>query len=64
MEIEIKSALVIINRGADEISLETNLPDPCWPYDDVLCLRFRAAKGTGADYVRKHFHPNPDIKEI
>ena len=48
---------IVESYGADTISLQTELPCPHMAaYDDnPLSLEFKATKGTGTDYVRKHF---------
>ena len=48
---------IVESYGADTISLQTELPCPHMAaYDDsLLSLEFKATKGTGTAYVRKHF---------
>lgn len=55
---KILSILVVTGHGADLISIDTDLPNACYPYDGRQCLNFKAAKGTGEAYVKKHF---PDV---
>jgi hypothetical protein len=59
------SAIVIVGRGSDVISLQTDFSSPRPKVDKQdLCLDFTAEKGTGADYVRKHFGIEPEIVNV
>jgi hypothetical protein len=58
---KILKAIVIISRvGADNISLQTDLPEGCYTTDDKerMCLSFKVTKGLWSDYLKEHF---PDI---
>ncbi len=63
-QMKIISAIIIQNhRGADHVSLETDLPDPGWPYTGKLNLDFKAAKGSAEKYIHEHFPGIPiDIR--
>jgi len=54
---KITKITIIESYGADTICLRTELPCPhAAAYDnDPLSLEFKATKGTGTIYVRKHF---------
>lgn len=62
MKIEIKEASVLLTRnGSDLVSLYIDLPSAIYPYDEGLALDFKAARGTGVEYVRKHFGIEPKV---
>jgi hypothetical protein len=61
MEIRITEATVIETMGADKIFLKTSLPEATYPFRGKASLSMHAAKGTGADYVRRNFGLEPDI---
>lgn len=59
MEINVKK-ITIISRVTDTVYLDTDLPEPIWPFNGCLTLQFEAVKGKGAEYVRKTFGREPD----
>ncbi len=61
MELKILNVTVITGRGADKISIDVDLPNPCWPYDGNATLALDAAKGTGVTWVRTHLKLEPRI---
>jgi len=57
--IGIEKVVVLQRRHtSDIIILHTRLPGATWPYKQPVCLQFEAAKGTGKEYVKRHF---PDV---
>ena len=60
--INVVSAQVITSRsGTDTVIIHVEKPEPTFPFTSVLAMRFEAAKGTGAAYVREHFDIEPEI---
>jgi hypothetical protein len=61
----VKAKVVKTGYGTDSVFLYTKLKGACWPYDEAECLnlKFDAASGTGADYVRKNF-PGLELEVI
>jgi hypothetical protein len=55
-----KSAIILTGNGPDKVSIETDLPGACHE-EPVLWLDFRAARGTGEEFV-KCFFPDLEIK--
>lgn len=55
MNLEVTKALVLIGTEEDTVLLTTTLPEACWPFEENVLLTMRAAKGTGEDYVKRHF---------
>lgn len=57
---KILSAFILCGRaGGDHVSLDTDLPNPSYPYDGTLSISFVCAKGTAEEYVKKHFPKIP-----
>lgn len=52
---KILSIAIIKTGGTDIISLETDLPDGCFPYKGNAYFDAKVAHSTGVDYVKKHF---------
>lgn len=50
-------------HGADIVYLWTDLPDATYPFTGKQTLEFRCAKGTGTEYLRRHF-PRVKISEF
>jgi len=48
-------ATVISGQGPDHVYLETNLPEPTWPYEGKLNLHFNVAACQAMEYLRQHF---------
>lgn len=55
----VKVVLLLLSHGPDYITVETDLPNPTWPYEGVANLKMKAARGTGKDYIKKHFPKVP-----
>ena len=54
--IDATDALILFSEGqTDDIFIHTKLPSPVWPYSGNLSLHFKAACGTGVDFVKVHF---------
>lgn len=49
--------------GTDCLMIETDLPEPIWPYEGVLTLKTEVAKGKAEDYVKDHF-PSIEVECI
>ena len=55
---KILSAIIVTGRGADDVSLLTDLPSPTPKVEHpgaCLCFEFKAERGTGAGYVHYHW---------
>ena len=61
---EFLRAVIVVGDHADFVSIETSCPEPLYPFTGKLSLTFRAAKGTGEAYVRKHFSFSDEQIEI
>ncbi len=62
---QVKSATVIRERsGTDHIMLHTDIPNPIWPYNDYLTVKFEAARGNGPEYVRRYFDIEPQVIKV
>lgn len=59
----ITSITLISGQGSDKVSLETNLPNGIYPYDGKQDVNMTLAKGTGEEYLAKHF-PGVAVKVI
>lgn len=51
-------AIVVNGVGSDKCFIQTDLPDPCFPYTGNLTFSFSAAAGDGYAYVKHHW---PDL---
>lgn len=51
MEIKIVEATVILTSATDLCYLNTELPQPLWPYEGSVVLRFEAPKDGGVRYL-------------
>lgn len=53
MEITIKvtKAVVVLTAGTDICYIDTDLPEPLWPFDGRLSLRFETAANAGKKYL-------------
>lgn len=49
--------IVILTRlgYTDHISMETDLPNPLWPFTGNLFIRFETGFNSGVSYVEEHF---------
>ena len=56
-----KSTVVLRRNLRDMVFLDTLFPKACYPFDEKLQVSFFATKGTGADYVKKHFGIESEI---
>lgn len=67
-KLTIVKATVLIGHGADRVNLHTTSPcsfvPECIPEQPRLVVQFEATRGTGAEYVRKHFGIEPQVVEI
>lgn len=57
---------IVIVRMAhhmDKVSIETDLPEPIYPFGGHLHLDFSVAKGKGEEYCRTNF-PDVPVKAI
>lgn len=62
MLLEITKAILVTGHGADRVSLETNLPQGVFPYDEEnLSLSFMVTRGKGLEYLEKHFSNLPVV---
>lgn len=52
---DIRKIVILHTTGGDKIMMETNLPNPCWPYTGLMSMSFVTAKDTGEDYVSTYF---------
>jgi hypothetical protein len=61
--LNIVEAIVVTHDrgGPDTIILKTDMPGPVFPYEYPLELKITAAKGNGADYVRRHLGIEPEV---
>jgi hypothetical protein len=51
-----RATVVRLSHGPDKCTLDTGfVPGPVYPFDEPLCLRFDAARGTGVDYIKRTF---------
>lgn len=55
----VSEATVIRAHGPDKVILETDLPDGMYPYTGKMSVKFSVSRGTGEQYVRKHFNDLP-----
>ena len=63
--VEIKSiSIVQLSYGPDIVYLNTSLPEPFWPFNGYLDLKFSATRGTGEEYCKRNFPGIPIIKII
>ena len=64
--IHIKKVLILLTNGPDKVSIHTDLPSPYPPEITTagLMIDFDATKGTGVDYVRKHFGIEPEVIDV
>lgn len=44
-------------NGPDELSIEVDLPEGCWPYRGNASIKMHTAKGSGEEYIKRHL-PN------
>lgn len=62
---DIENITILVGRGADHITLHTNLPCPFTkegdPTQQSLQLDFKATKGTGEAYVIENFGITPIV---
>lgn len=56
--------VVIITEATDKICLYTTLPSAVWPFEGPMVTTFEAAKGTGLEYVKKHFSLEPEVIDV
>ena len=60
--LEITHALVLLTEGTDTVYLNTTLPSATPKVaEQPLHLQFQAEYDTGAEYVRQHFHVEPEV---
>jgi hypothetical protein len=57
----VKVTVVVREGELDAVYLHLDLPNPLWPYEGPLCLKFDTPQGTGEDYVRKHFDLTSEV---
>jgi hypothetical protein len=55
-DMKIVKAGVLTGQGPDHIFLTTDMPGSFAMYPEPLLLQFEAEKGTGVEYVKKHFN--------
>lgn len=55
------AAVIKRDNGPDVVFLYTDLPNPEWPYNGNLMVRFNTAKGTGEKYVKDNFKIQPKL---
>jgi hypothetical protein len=58
---QITKATLLKGRGADQVLLDTDLPNGCWPYNGTQDVRFSVAAGSGDEYLKAHF---PDVPVV
>lgn len=56
-------ASVVRESGPDMCYLTFKAPSPIWPFDGQLSMKFEAAAGTGAQYIRDFFGIEPEVIE-
>lgn len=49
------NATIFTGRGADIVYLNYDAPDPCWPFDGNLSMKFEVAATKGREYVMDNF---------
>lgn len=52
-----------MRQGADEVMLETDLPEAVFPYAGTVDVKFNTARGNAEAYCKLHF-PDVPIKEV
>lgn len=57
--INVQKIQIIEGNGADDIFLETDLPNGMYPFGGRATLKMSVAKGTGKDYVGQNFEDVP-----
>ena len=55
--------ILLQDNQADQVCLNTDLPEPTWPYKGRLSTCFRCAAGNGRAYVAEHF-PGVEVEEL
>lgn len=55
---KLTGAVIVKSTGSDHILIDTTLPEPCYPFNGNLCIRFSVAADTGEHYMKKYF---PDV---
>lgn len=51
-----KIVIVLMDSGCDKVSVVTDLPEPCWPYESTgNQLRFETPPDKAQAYVETHF---------
>jgi hypothetical protein len=56
------SATVVQRSGhMDTILLNTDLPNPVYPFNEQMTLRCETPRKQGPDYVRTHFQLEPTV---
>lgn len=59
MNLEVKSATLLLTDGADIILLSTDLPSGEYPFQGTAQLQLQVAKYQGASYIVRHFPSVP-----
>mgnify|MGYP001764764915 CR=1 FL=1 len=55
MKIEIKTIIVVTGSGADNVLLDTTLPNGVWPFTGNASMTLRVARNYGEQYVKDNF---------
>ena len=58
-----KVTILLQDNQADHVSLQTDLPEPTWPWRGKLSVDFRCAAGRSRAYVAEHF-PGIEVEEL
>ena len=60
---EIKSITIVNTGGADIIYLETDLPNPIWPFTNTAILKLESATSKTGEWISTNF-PNIPVKKL
>lgn len=64
MNLTIKTITIVRGKGPDVVYLETNLPNPMWPHEGNLSVKFQASAGTGSTYAIENFGIFPEVVDM
>jgi hypothetical protein len=61
--IECTGIVVVNTGGADIIYIETNLPNPIWPFTNTATFKLESAKSKTDEFITTHFPGVPINKK-
>lgn len=55
--------IIRLKDGPDHLYLQTNLPNPVWPFSGTLAIRLATTRGNGRQWIKENLNTQVEVTE-